>query len=144
MFLNSILSSQFQASLCMLHYCIKACAPKDWDGKIANATFRQVAYHTLFFVDFYLSPSEDAFQLRDLHQNGGDERGPTVSPGLAQPQTLSYLDICAKPSHRKRCKRSKVPAASPAHSPAPSFTSTTSATSSITPANSAPISADSI
>jgi uncharacterized damage-inducible protein DinB len=95
-FLNDILSSQFEAALCMMHHCIKACPPKDWEGKIANATFRQVAYHTLFFVDFYLSPSAESFQLRDLHQSGGDERGPTVSPGLSISQTLSYLDICRR------------------------------------------------
>jgi uncharacterized damage-inducible protein DinB len=78
----------------MMHHCIDACPPEHWEGKIANSTFRQVAYHTLFFVDLYLSPSEDSFQLRDLHQHGGDERGPTVSLGLSQPQTLSYLSIC--------------------------------------------------
>src|SRR5882672_3483491 len=78
----------------MMHHCVKACAEKDWEGKIANATFRQVAYHTLFFVDFYLSPAQELFQLRDLHARGGDERGPTVSPGLSKTETLSYLSIC--------------------------------------------------
>jgi uncharacterized damage-inducible protein DinB len=93
-YFNAILSSQFEASLCMLHHCIKACPPKHWEGKIANATFRQVAYHTLFFVDLYLSPNAESFQLRDLHRRGGDERGPTVSRGLSKPQTLEYLSIC--------------------------------------------------
>jgi hypothetical protein len=93
-YLNQILASQFEASLCMLHHCINACPPHDWEGKIANASFREVAYHALFFVDFYLSPSQESFQLRDLHREGGDERGPTVSPGLSKPQTLSYLTIC--------------------------------------------------
>jgi len=93
-YLNQILSSQFEASLCMMHHCIKACPPKQWEGKIANATFRQVAYHTLFFVDLYLSPSAESFELRDLHRRGGDERGPTVSRGLSKRETLSYLSIC--------------------------------------------------
>jgi uncharacterized damage-inducible protein DinB len=93
-YLNSILSSQFDASLSMMHHCIKACPAKLWEGKIANATFRQVAYHTLFFVDLYLSATSESFQLRDLHRRGGDERGTAVSPGLSKPQTLSYLSIC--------------------------------------------------
>jgi uncharacterized damage-inducible protein DinB len=95
-YLTTILSSQFEASLCMMHHCIKACPPSGWEGKIANATFRQVAYHTLFFVDFYLSPSAESFELRDLHRQGGDERGPTLSQGLDQAQTLSYVSICRR------------------------------------------------
>lgn len=78
----------------MMHHCIKVCPADRWEGKIANATFRQVAYHTLFFVDLYLSPNADAFKLRDLHHEGGDERGPTLSRGLNQEQTLEYLEIC--------------------------------------------------
>ena len=93
-YLNDILAAQFEAALCMMHHCINACAARDWEGKIAHATFREIAYHTLFFADFYLSPSAESFQLRDLHHEGGDERGPSVSPGLAKPQTLSYLVIC--------------------------------------------------
>ena len=95
-YLNTILSSQFEASLCMMHHCIKACPPKLWEGKIANATFRQVARHTLYFVDKYLSPSHKSFQLRELHRRGGDERGTTVRRGLSKSQTLSYLSICRK------------------------------------------------
>ncbi|HEV8291181.1 MAG TPA: DinB family protein [Tepidisphaeraceae bacterium] len=93
-YFSAILSSQFEAALCMMHHCIKACSEKDWEGKIANATFRQVAYHTLFFVDLYLSASAESFELRDLHRLGGDERGPTVSRGLSKSQTLEYLSIC--------------------------------------------------
>jgi hypothetical protein len=33
---------------------------------VPNQTFRTIAYHTLFFVDFYLSQSEDDFELRDF------------------------------------------------------------------------------
>jgi hypothetical protein len=68
-----------------------------WEGKIANNTFRQVAYHTLFFVDLYLSPNEEAFKLRDFHHGGGDERfNQAPSTGLTKDETLSYLAICRK------------------------------------------------
>jgi hypothetical protein len=73
---------------------VQACPAEHWEGKIANNTFREVAYHTLFFVDYYLSPSEDAFELRDLHERGGDERSDSVSPGLSKEETLAYLAIC--------------------------------------------------
>ncbi len=60
----------------------------------ANSTFRQIAYHTLFFVDLYLSPAESAFQLRELHHRGGDESGTAPSVGLPKDETLSYVAIC--------------------------------------------------
>jgi hypothetical protein len=93
-FVKAILKSQFEAALAMLKQCVEACPLEHWEGKIANDTFRQVAYHTLFFADLYLTPNEDAFSLRDLHHRGGDERGPTVSAGLSKDETLAYLLNC--------------------------------------------------
>lgn len=93
-YVTSMLRGQFEAALCMMHQCLQACPPEHWDGKIANGTFRWVTYHTLFFVDLYLSPSEEAFTLRDLHLRGGDEREPRLSPGLSKEETIAYLEIC--------------------------------------------------
>jgi len=93
-YVKQILTGQFEAALCMMNQCVQACQPEHWEGKIANDTFQQVAYHTLFFVDLYLSPNEEAFKPRDFHRRGGDERGPTLSPGLSKDETLSYLAIC--------------------------------------------------
>src|SRR5207244_2511582 len=92
-YIKTILRGQFEAALCMLNQCVEACPPQHWEGKIANGTFRWVAYHTLFFVDLYLS-TEDAFTLRDVHERGGDEREPVLSPGLSKDETLSYLKVC--------------------------------------------------
>jgi uncharacterized damage-inducible protein DinB len=90
-----ILTGQFEAALCMLNDCIRKCPAEHWEGKIANDTFRQIAYHTLFFVDLYLSPSEAAFELRECHHQGGDERSSTeASVALPQHETLAYLAIC--------------------------------------------------
>jgi hypothetical protein len=87
------LVSQFEASLAMFNQCVAECPSEHWEGKIANGPFRWVAYHTLFFADLYLSPSESAFQLRDLHQRGGDERGENASPGLSKEETLAYVPL---------------------------------------------------
>ena len=64
-YLREILRGQYGASLAMLTDCIATCDEKHWEGKIANGSFRYVAYHTLFFPDLYLTPGEEAFQLRD-------------------------------------------------------------------------------
>ena len=91
---KQIVIGQFEAALAMLNQCIAACPEEHWEGKIANGTFRWVAYHTLFFVDVYLSPSEKAFQLRDLHERGGNELGEDATPGLSKQETLAYIPIC--------------------------------------------------
>ena len=93
-YVKQILVGQFEASLAMLNNCVKACPEEHWEGKIANGTFRWVAYHTLFFTDLYLSPSEGAFEIRDLHHRGGDEREPVAAAGLSKDDTLAYVEIC--------------------------------------------------
>ena len=96
-YLKTILTGQFEAALCMLKECVERCPVEHWEGKIANDTFRQITYHTLFFVDLYLSPGEAAFQLRECHHRGGDERSSTTaSKGLTKDETLSYLAECRK------------------------------------------------
>jgi len=93
-FITQLLTNQFEAALCMLNQCIAACPPEHWEEKIASGTFRWVAYHTLFYVDLYLSPSEGAFQRREFHQRGGDERGVGLNDGLEQGEALAYVEIC--------------------------------------------------
>jgi hypothetical protein len=98
-YVKQIFTTQFEASLAMLNQCIEACPPEHWEGKIAQGTFRWVAYHTLFFCDLYLSPNNESFELRDLHHHGGDERGPVATPGLSKEDTLNYVSFCRQKIH---------------------------------------------
>lgn len=94
-YVRTILTGQFEAALCMLDQCLRACPVEQWEGKVANGTFRWVAYHTLFWVDVYLSPGDEQdFVLRDFHHRGGDEREDRVCPGLEKDEALAYLSIC--------------------------------------------------
>jgi DinB superfamily len=96
-YVKMILTGQFEAALCMMDQCIRVCPPEHWEGKIANGTFRWVAYHTLFWVDLYLSPGDEVeFVLRDFHHRGGDERENAICLGLSKDETLSYVQICRK------------------------------------------------
>jgi hypothetical protein len=88
------LANQYDAALTMLRRCVEACPPEHWESKIAQGTFRWVAYHTLFFTDLYLSPSNESFMLRDFHERGGDERQPVAAPGLNKDETLAYIPLC--------------------------------------------------
>jgi hypothetical protein len=93
-YVKKILAGQFEAALCMMNECVRMCPPEHWEGKVANDTFRQITYHTLFYVDYYLSQNEEAFTLRDFNLRGGDERSPVLSPGLGKEDTLAYAAIC--------------------------------------------------
>jgi hypothetical protein len=93
-YLNQVLLKQYEAALCMLRETLAACPPAAWDEKIALRTLGQTAYHTLFFTDYYLSPTEHDFQHRPLHQLGGDELADGLNPpGLPLPDALAYLQI---------------------------------------------------
>jgi hypothetical protein len=93
-FVKQIVTGQFEASLAMLAECVRVCPAVHFEEKIGTITFRQVAYHALFFADLYLSPNEKAFVLRELHAAGGDERRPFPSFGLVREDCLIYAAIC--------------------------------------------------
>ncbi len=93
-YFKQIVIGQYEASLSMLGECIRQCPEEHWEGKIAQGTFRWVAYHALFFTDLYLSPNESAFELRDLHKLGGDEREPVATIGLPKDEAIKYVPIC--------------------------------------------------
>jgi hypothetical protein len=95
-YFRQILTSQFEAALSMQAQCVAACKPQHWDGKIANDTFAQVAYHTLYCTDLYLSPDEEHFQQHDLIRRGAAERKSGARPGLSPDDTLSYIEFCRK------------------------------------------------
>jgi hypothetical protein len=97
-YLKSILRTQFEAALAMLHDCVAKCPPDHWNGKIANYPFWQVAYHTLSFTDFYLSESEEAFQPRAFHPSRAPgepfDDEPVRPQGFTPDEILNYLALC--------------------------------------------------
>ena len=58
---RTVVRSQFRAALSMLEQCIDRCPDERWDDAIGKYPFWHVVYHTLCFVDCYLSPSNDEF-----------------------------------------------------------------------------------
>jgi len=39
-YLKTVLTRQYEASLCMLDGCVRRCPAEHWEGKIGNGTFR--------------------------------------------------------------------------------------------------------
>jgi hypothetical protein len=63
-----VIAGQYAATLCTLDLCIDRCADSAWDEPVGNLKFCQVAFHTLFFTDFYLESSEVSIRDQDFHR----------------------------------------------------------------------------
>jgi DinB superfamily len=66
--LKSILSHQFEAAFCTLGLCIDRCPEVSWNSLVANLKFCQVAFHTLFFVDYYLERTDRTIREQEFHR----------------------------------------------------------------------------
>ena len=67
--LKELLSNQFEASLSTLYLAVDRCPDAVWSGPVAKWKFCQAAFHTVFFADFYLQPTDDgdAFKAQPFH-----------------------------------------------------------------------------
>ena len=94
-YIRQILASQFDAALCMMNDCLVKCPPSHWDGVVGKYPFWQVVYHTLCFVDLYLSRDKESFEYRDVHPCGWKEiEDEYPSRRFEQNEMIAYLAIC--------------------------------------------------
>src|SRR5438105_7891686 len=89
-----IVLRQYEAALSMLKQRIEVCPAEQWEGIVGRGMFRQHAYHTLFWTDYYLTTHEDQFALSSFNERGGDEREPGSCDGLEKPDALEYVEHC--------------------------------------------------
>ena len=69
---KQLLNNQFDAALCTLGFCVERCPDALWNGPVGNLAFCQVAFHALFFTDFYLGgPDEETFRNQPFHRENG-------------------------------------------------------------------------
>jgi DinB family protein len=84
---------QFGAALAMLENAIAACPEELWRDRSRKPEFWYVAYHALFFLDFYLTDSEEGFAppapftLAEL-----DPAGVLPERPYTKAELLSYLE----------------------------------------------------
>jgi hypothetical protein len=67
--LKTLTTRQFEAALCTLSSCIDRCPEANWNARVANLAFCQVAFHTLFYTDYYLGPNEKSFREQPFHRD---------------------------------------------------------------------------
>ncbi len=95
-FWRSAIRQQFHAAIDMLGNAIEACPDSVWAGEQKRA-FWYLAFHTLFFLDMYLS-SEDESHFHPPTPFGVTELDDNVPPERVyrKDELLSYLEHCRK------------------------------------------------
>ena len=95
-FFKSIFWSQFGAAIDMLENAIRACPDSLWTG----SRFWHTAYHTLFYLDFYMSESTDNFAPpAPFTLSEFDPSGLYPDRAYTKEELLTYLD-----HGRKKCR----------------------------------------
>lgn len=96
-------ASQFHAALSMMEQTVRICPEELWDVTEQATPFWRVAYHALFFVHFYLQPTEHDFVPWEKGREGYQFLGPTPWPPHTQPpaeqaysqeEILAYIEFC--------------------------------------------------
>lgn len=97
---KDIIRGQFGAAIETLENAIRACPEELWFDQTRYHKFWHMAFHTLFWLDYYLSDSFDDFKppapfgLEEL-----DPAGAIPERAYTQEELLEYLEYC-----RKKCR----------------------------------------
>jgi hypothetical protein len=105
---QTVICRQFAAAIQMLRSAVEACPDDLWDERAYGTPFWHLAYHALFYTDFYLSDDENTFRPRDFHvdkaiflpgdypQFGGIVTTPEKA--FTRTQLLDYAGHCLRKS----------------------------------------------
>jgi hypothetical protein len=102
---QTVISRQFAAAIQMIRLAIQACPDDLWDDSTDGSPFWHLAYHALFYTDFYLSENDKMFKPMEFQRDNanflpGDYKefggGIVTTPDEAftQDQLLDYTDYC--------------------------------------------------
>ncbi|MDA1052225.1 MAG: DinB family protein [Planctomycetota bacterium] len=99
--IKELLANQYEAALCTLNQCIEHCPDAIWNAPVARHPFCQVAFHTLFFADYYLGKHEEAFRDEAYHRENAELFGDYEQLQTREPTSLyerqaikAYLNYC--------------------------------------------------
>ena len=93
---RSIIKSQYYAAMAMLRQAIENCPEALWEDASYNNPAWRLAYHTLIYTHFYLSPTEADFKPWEKHREDMQLLGLTAPEGEAysRAEILAYLGLC--------------------------------------------------
>lgn len=91
---------QFGAAIKMLENAINACPEKLWSDRTKKHEFWYMVYHTLFWLDFYLSDRADGFRPPEPFTLGEmDPAGVLPERVYTKAELLTYLE-----HGRRKCR----------------------------------------
>ena len=103
---QAMMGRQFAAAIQMIRSAIAACPDQLWDDRSEGSPFWHLAYHALYYTDFYLSDDEKTFRAAEFHKEKahflpGDYReygGIVTTPvgSFRKDQLLDYADHCLR------------------------------------------------
>ena len=95
--IRNILVRQFGATAQMLQESIESCPEPIWTKGLGGAAFWHLAYHTIFFLDFYLHKREVDFVPAPFHRENASylETAPSGEP-YSKTRLLEYLQQVRK------------------------------------------------
>ena len=92
-YFNEILIRQFGASIEMLENAINDCPEELWRERTNKPEFWYLVYHTLFWLDFYLTETPDNFSTpQPFTLSELDPEGVLPERVYTKTELLSYLD----------------------------------------------------
>ncbi len=103
--IKSALTGQFHAALSMLKAAVDQCPDEYWQLRVGNWQFSHVAYHALFYADFYLSPDEGSYCRPEFYREEFEFFGATKLPSDQEPiadfpfpreDVLRYIEHCRR------------------------------------------------
>ena len=89
---------QFGASLDMFENSLKQCPDELWTNEDTN--FWYIAYHTLFYTDYYLSEEPDNFQPPPPYSPSEFQEGIMPERVYTKEELISYTQHC-----REKCRK---------------------------------------
>ncbi len=90
--MRSMLVNQFEASLRTLGLCVARCPDELWDVRVGNHPFSQVAFHTVFFADYYLGLEPESLRKQAFHTSN-----PTLFGDYEQLQDREPVAVYERP-----------------------------------------------
>lgn len=99
----TVIASQYNAALEMLHQAVVRCPDALWDDPADKTKFWHIAYHALFYTHLYLQDSEQSFTpwpgFRDEYHFMGpipweDNRLPNIGAAYDRASILEFLAFC--------------------------------------------------
>lgn len=95
--LKEIMWRQFGASIDMLENAIALCPPQQWD---TSNRFWYIAYHCIFYLDYYLTPDPTHFAPPPPYTlSEFDPDGAMPERTYTKEELVSYLHFCRSKCH---------------------------------------------